>query len=93
MPMNLLPCNTTDVAKSESGYPRENSCGDHDSKEIPEPANERSARKLFAEQAPREWRDTVETDEKPDIGRKVLYRGPSQVIELRENLNPAWNTP
>lgn len=91
MPVNLLPCNTADVTQSESGDPREDSRGDNDSEEIPEPANERSARKLFAEQSPCKGCDTDESDEEPDIGRKVLYRGPAQVIKLRENLNPVSN--
>ena len=91
--MNVLPHDTSDVAEPKSGCPRENSSGDHDCEEIPEPAHELSARQLLAEQSPRERRDTDEAHEEPDIGRKILYRGAAQVIELRENTNPASNTP
>jgi hypothetical protein len=93
MAMNLFPYHTGDVPKPESRGPREDSSGDHDSEEIPEPAHERATRQLLAEQAPCEWCDTDKSHEEPDIGRKVLYRGPAQVVELGKNTNPASNTP
>jgi hypothetical protein len=49
MAMHLLPYDTSDVAQPEPDDTREDSRGDHNSKEIPQAANELPTRQLLAE--------------------------------------------
>ena len=93
MPVSMLPHQTRHVANAKARRAREDSSRDHDGEEVPESANEFPARQLPAEQPPRERRDADEADEKTDISREILYRGPAQMIELRRNLDPSSNTP
>jgi serine/threonine protein phosphatase PrpC len=88
MSVNLLPNDAEDMADSKAGNPREDPRGNHNPEEIPEAANELTARQALAEQAPRKRRGADESDEKSDVRREILYRGPAEMIELRENLRP-----
>jgi hypothetical protein len=88
MPVNLLPHDPGDMANSKPGNPGEDPRCNHDTEEIPEAAHELTAREPLAKQPPRKRRGADEADEKSDVRREILYRGPAEMIELRENLRP-----
>ena len=65
--MILLPQNSADVPKPQSGSARKNPRGYDDAEEIPQPADERATRELIRQEAPRKRRCPDETREKPDV--------------------------
>lgn len=85
MPVNLLPENSARVSDAQSGSAGKNSARDHDSKEIPEPANEGAARELIRQQSPRERRNPDESREESNVRREILDCRSAKLVELGEN--------
>ena len=85
MPVNLLPENSARVSDAQPGSAGKNSARDHDSKEIPEPANEGAARELIRQQSPRERRNPDESREESNVRREILDCRSAKLVELGEN--------
>jgi hypothetical protein len=83
--VKLLPENSAGVSDAQPGSAGKNSARDHDSKEIPEPANEGAARELIRQQSPRERRNPDESREESNVRREILDCRSAKLVELGEN--------
>jgi len=82
MSVQLLPQDAARDTDSEPGDSRENSRGEHNPEEIPQPARKAARVELFGQQSPGEWSGADEPDEERDIRRNVLYRAAPKLVEL-----------
>src|SRR5688500_16249439 len=67
MSVQLLPQDAARDTDSEPGDSRENSRGEHNPEEIPQPARKAARVELFGQQSPGEWSGADEPDEERDI--------------------------